>query len=153
MSDRVAHLLARRARVYDAITARRRLLWSWGCQGAIWGVIVTDRYLYFAPLAMTPILLIASACVLAWSAVEGLLLQRALREPSTVWVLTFLTGLIPPAAPVLALVMLIESVGVLRIASRLRRDQCARCGYDLRGIDGAVCPECGWKTEDNPTVQ
>jgi|GEM_PF-2868752 len=22
---------------------------------------------------------------------------------------------------------------------------CAQCGYDLRGLDGARCPECGWE--------
>ena len=21
--------------------------------------------------------------------------------------------------------------------------QCPKCGYDLRGLDGGVCPECG----------
>ena len=75
-------------------------------------------------------------------------MQRALREPPGVWLLTFVAGLIPPAAPVLALVMLLESIAVLKIARRLRRDQCAMCGYDLREIEGSICPECGWKTGD-----
>jgi hypothetical protein len=27
--------------------------------------------------------------------------------------------------------------------SRLRRGACPACGYDLRGISGGTCPECG----------
>lgn len=148
MSDRVALLLARRARVFEALSARRRLIWSWVLQGVIWGAMLVGGGLGIVPQSVGPLLLLASACVLAWSAVEGMLLQRALREPAGVWVLTFVGGLIPPAAPVLALVMLIESIAVLKIARRLRSDQCAMCGYDLRGIEGAICPECGWKTGD-----
>ncbi len=29
------------------------------------------------------------------------------------------------------------------IADRLRRGQCTKCGYDLRGTDDGVCSECG----------
>ncbi len=32
---------------------------------------------------------------------------------------------------------------VLRRMNRHRRGQCTSCGYDLRGADHAVCPECG----------
>lgn len=31
----------------------------------------------------------------------------------------------------------------LRANRRRRRGCCERCGYDLSGIDGAMCPECG----------
>lgn len=30
-----------------------------------------------------------------------------------------------------------------RPAERRARGQCARCGYDLRGSESGVCPECG----------
>lgn len=146
MSDRVALLLARRARVFEALSPRRRLILSWALQGVIWGALLIGGGLGIVPREIAPLLLLISACVLAWSAVEGMLMQRALREPPGVWLLTFVAGLIPPAAPVLALVMLLESIAVLKIARRLRRDQCAMCGYDLRGIEGSICPECGWKT-------
>ena len=147
MSDRVALLLARRARVFEALSARRRLAWSWALQGVMWGVLLIGGAMGIVPSSAAPLLLLASGCVLAWSAVEGMLMQRALREPPGVWILTFVAGLIPPAAPVLAVVMLIESVAVLKIARRLRGSRCGMCGYDLRGIDLPVCPECGWRAE------
>lgn len=31
----------------------------------------------------------------------------------------------------------------IRARRRWRRGCCASCGYDLAGIEGAVCPECG----------
>lgn len=33
--------------------------------------------------------------------------------------------------------------GKLRERKRLRRGLCRTCGYDLSGIDGRACPECG----------
>jgi hypothetical protein len=33
--------------------------------------------------------------------------------------------------------------GMLKRRSRRRRGRCIACGYDLRGIEGAKCPECG----------
>lgn len=33
--------------------------------------------------------------------------------------------------------------GWVRRRWRSRRGGCRRCGYDLRGLNGAVCPECG----------
>ncbi|HZW11248.1 MAG TPA: hypothetical protein VFF69_15200 [Phycisphaerales bacterium] len=35
-------------------------------------------------------------------------------------------------------------------ARRRRRGQCPACGYDLRGVDAGVCPECGGETEPRP---
>jgi hypothetical protein len=32
---------------------------------------------------------------------------------------------------------------IVRTRRRRRASRCASCGYDLRGIGGAVCPECG----------
>lgn len=154
MSDRVALLLARRAQVFPALAARRRLMLAWGIQIVIWSAIFAD---FVVPGLVPPVvggfLPLVSMCVLCWSAVEGMLMQRALREPTGVWLLTFVAGLIPPAAPVLAVVMLAESVAVLKIARRLRGSQCGMCGYDLRGIDAAVCPECGWKPDENRTAE
>lgn len=47
-------------------------------------------------------------------------------------------------------VPLIAASTVVFFASRANRhmqryamSQCTRCGYDLRGTDGAICPECG----------
>ncbi|MFO0859638.1 MAG: hypothetical protein U0570_03715 [Phycisphaerales bacterium] len=31
--------------------------------------------------------------------------------------------------------------------------QCSRCGYDLRGIAGPCCPECGTRFVDSPRVR
>ena len=33
---------------------------------------------------------------------------------------------------------------------RLRRSQCPRCGYDLRRLPSATCPECGGPAKDRP---
>lgn len=33
--------------------------------------------------------------------------------------------------------------GMVREAVRRHRGACARCGYDVRGSTGSVCPECG----------
>ena len=30
---------------------------------------------------------------------------------------------------------------------RLRRGQCPKCGYDLKGRLRLGCPECGWRRE------
>jgi hypothetical protein len=148
VSDRVALLLARRAEVFPALAARRRLMLAWGIQSVIWATIFANGIVPgLVPPVVRGFLPLVSMCVLCWSAVEGMLMQRALREPTGVWVLTFVGGLVPLAAPVLAVVMLIESVAVLKIARRLRGSQCGMCGYDLRGIGAAVCPECGWKPD------
>lgn len=47
-------------------------------------------------------------------------------------------------------VPLIAASAIILGASRSNRhiqryamSQCTRCGYDLRGTDGAICPECG----------
>ena len=32
---------------------------------------------------------------------------------------------------------------------RRNRGHCLKCGYDLRGTSGGVCPECGVETEVN----
>jgi hypothetical protein len=39
--------------------------------------------------------------------------------------------------------MLLFGPGFVRRAMRRRRGACVRCGYDLRGTTGGVCPECG----------
>ncbi len=39
-------------------------------------------------------------------------------------------------------------VGAVRRWRRVRRGQCGGCGYDVRGIAGGVCPECGGGVED-----
>lgn len=113
------------------------MIWPCIILGVMMPRTVPWQVLMFLPLV--------SFIVMVWAAIEGMHMQRALREPPGVWIATFFGGLIPPVALVLAVVMLIESVAVLKIARRLRRDQCAMCGYDLRGIEGAICPECGWK--------
>jgi len=33
---------------------------------------------------------------------------------------------------------------VVRRGRRMRRGECGACGYDVAGIAGGVCPECGW---------
>lgn len=35
--------------------------------------------------------------------------------------------------------------GAVRRWLRARRSACVRCGYDLRGLPEAGCPECGWR--------
>jgi hypothetical protein len=35
------------------------------------------------------------------------------------------------------------SAGILVILRPIRRSRCVACGYDLRGIAGPRCPECG----------
>lgn len=39
----------------------------------------------------------------------------------------------------------------MRSRRRRRRDYCVVCGYDLAGIDAAVCPECGVVTQTGRT--
>jgi hypothetical protein len=44
-----------------------------------------------------------------------------------------------PAAGVMGLLMLVQR--------RARAGRCVGCGYDLRGMSGRVCPECGIPVE------
>ena len=37
-----------------------------------------------------------------------------------------------------------------RIWYRKRHDRCVKCGYDLRGRQSEICPECGRPTEGGP---
>jgi hypothetical protein len=43
--------------------------------------------------------------------------------------------------------LLILGPFVLRRHIRRKRGQCPKCGYDLRGIPGSGCPECGWNRQ------
>jgi hypothetical protein len=42
--------------------------------------------------------------------------------------------------------VLIATPGALSRKRRLRRGQCASCGYSLRENRSNVCPECGWSS-------
>jgi hypothetical protein len=80
----------------------------------------------------------------------------------------FLSGLISSAALLIGLILCIGSVPVSILAGfatyrqtleteRQRQGLCPRCGYDLRGLVTARCPECGaklrppraWQTESD----
>ena len=37
----------------------------------------------------------------------------------------------------------------MQSASRLEKGECVKCGYDLRGITRASCPECGETISDS----
>lgn len=39
----------------------------------------------------------------------------------------------------------IRGVGAVRALRRVRRGQCPRCAYNLKGQPAQGCPECGWK--------
>ena len=43
----------------------------------------------------------------------------------------------------LVLVLLLGTVCFWYIDWRAKPWQCAKCRYDLRGLEGGVCPECG----------
>jgi hypothetical protein len=34
---------------------------------------------------------------------------------------------------------------------RIKQGHCGPCGYDLRGTDHKICPECGENAKPNPT--
>lgn len=53
------------------------------------------------------------------------------------------------AAGFFALALCTWAIGIVfvwrdeRVARRIKRGQCASCGYSLRGTSGDKCPECG----------
>ncbi len=47
------------------------------------------------------------------------------------------------AAPWVFALLVMYAAGAARRRYRRRRGRCIACGYDLRGLSGAVCPECG----------
>jgi hypothetical protein len=147
MSERVAIILARRADVFRAISARRRLMLSWVVQTLVFAAACVSGIAGGSLDRFQPLLLLGGCFILVWSALEAVMLLGALREPPGVLVMTMLGIFVPIAAPILTIVMLWESVAVLKIAARMRKAQCARCGYDLRGITSVVCPECGWRMD------
>lgn len=42
-----------------------------------------------------------------------------------------------------ALSLLRRAMGTVHLVDRLRRGVCVHCGYDVRGVTIASCPECG----------
>ena len=42
---------------------------------------------------------------------------------------------------------------VVRRIIRRKRGLCIKCGYDLRGSSGGMCPECGWRREGEGTLR
>lgn len=46
--------------------------------------------------------------------------------------------------------VLVLATGIWRLRARRRRarGRCASCGYNLRGLQEDVCPECGWSAGD-----
>ena len=66
----------------------------------------------------------------------------------------FLSGLMSGTGLLLGLILCVGSVPVSVLAGfatyrqtleieRQRKGLCPRCGYDLRGLNAARCPECG----------
>jgi hypothetical protein len=45
--------------------------------------------------------------------------------------------------PMAGAVALLTGIAVMLIYRRTPRGACAACGYDLRGLPRARCPECG----------
>jgi hypothetical protein len=45
--------------------------------------------------------------------------------------------------PYLLLVLVGSGIAMIQRRRRLRRGCCTACGYDLAGLDGSRCPECG----------
>lgn len=67
-----------------------------------------------------------------------------MRRPVTLPTRVFWPGMLGNVAVFAALwgaVLILP--GAVRYVSRKRRGQCLKCGYDVRGIGGGVCPECG----------
>jgi len=48
------------------------------------------------------------------------------------------------------LLLAVPTVWLWRADRRAKPWQCAKCRYDLRGLEGGVCPECGEPTTETP---
>jgi hypothetical protein len=73
-----------------------------------------------------------------------LVAQQLFAQPGPRW------SVHSPAWLVASLAAVLPAVWVYRMSRRRRYPpgQCARCGYDLRGIAGGRCPECGTETSE-----
>ena len=62
----------------------------------------------------------------------------------TFWRGRFRVSKVGGAQPTTAIVWMLFAVpGAVRRRVRIKRGQCASCGYSLRGITSEKCPECG----------
>ena len=82
------------------------------------------------------------------------------KRSSTEWVWWFIIDLDPgqmywlivPLWFPLVLIA-IPTVYLWHTDRRAKPWQCAKCRYDLRGLEGGVCPECGWTTTESHSTQ
>lgn len=78
-----------------------------------------------------------------WVAVELTLVQVQQEEDVVSCVAHFLVGLIPAINLIPAGVAYVQAGRSIEVADRARRVRCFACGYELRSLRAAVCPECG----------
>ncbi len=69
---------------------------------------------------------------------------RNVEEVIVLLLVTFLAGSLPIAPLTIGCICGV-AIAMPRVNPR-REDVCAACGYDLRGADHKVCPECGGET-------
>ena len=142
MSTSIERLLAMRAGVGGLIRGRRRLVIAWcfavfGLFGtAAWAASMSWSWAFW---------LLCTYAVLSWLwvATESAAVQRTMGEGWIVCGMYFFSAFVPGANAIIAVSMLQESSAVVEIDRRMQKQQCVRCRYDLRGISGPNCPECG----------
>lgn len=118
-------------------------------QQSMWGAVSPTLFwagLFGAPLAaMAPAWLIGRFIPVnpLWGAI-------GLATPPTIWAVGLLAEPLAlllvggAAAGCIALTILPARHGRRRrVRSILRKGRCIGCGYDLSGLGGGVCPECG----------
>jgi len=91
---------------------------------------------------------VGEAGVAGWTWMSGMAIGRLSPRADGVWDRLSLWPSWPGFAVNVALYVGVWLVvllvpGAARRWRRIRRGQCGACGYDVKGIAGGVCPECG----------